>query len=324
MRRIILITSLLLVVFFLSLSEVKVQAQPYPSRTIQIFCVSPAGGGQDLVARLDAEELKRILGVDVIVVSKPGAGFTLGTDAVAKSKKDGYTIAFTNAPGIVHTRVLNPETVPYDPEKDLEPLGLNVFLALPVVVQEKSPWKTFNQFIDEAKKNPGKIRVGVSGIGTPSHFNCEIVQYLTGAQFTITPFKGGQSVVTPLLGGHVDVIFDSIGNVLPHIESRELKMLLNTRKMPQFPDVPIITELGYKQDLLSAWHAYYAPAGIPEEARKVLVSAIEKAAKNPESRAKCEKMGYIVDYKSPEELKRLAANDFEVALGLARKLGLRK
>jgi tripartite-type tricarboxylate transporter receptor subunit TctC len=322
MRRFIFSLSLCLILclFVVSIGA----AQPYPNRPIQMVIPFPPGGGGDIVGRLLGEEIGKILKVNVIPMNKPGAAFTLGTDAVVRSKKDGYTIAYTNAPAIVHTRVVNPETVPYDPDKDLEPLGLHVFFSLPVAVQENSPWKTFTDLVDFAKKNPGKLRVGIPGIGSTSHLNMEITQSLAGVQFTPIPFKGGQSAVTQLLGGHVDIIYESFSNVIPHVETGKLRILLMTKKMPEFPGIPTMTELGYKQDLISGWQALYAPIGVPEEVIRALVPAIEKAVKNPELKSKVEKMGYIVDYRSPAELKKLMADEYELALKVAIRIGLRK
>jgi len=259
------------------------------------------------------------------VMNKPGAAMTLGTDAVVRSKKDGYTLLYTGSSAIVYARVTNPETVPYNPDKDLEPLGLSLFLPLTVTVQESSPWKTFNDLIDYAKKNPGKLRVSTIGQGSTDHFNLELVQSLTGAQFTHVPFKGGEAVLTALLGGHVEVTNDALSKMLPHVNAGKLRILLISKKMPEFPNIPTITELGYKQDLLTAWMASFAPAGIPEEVKKVLVPAVEKAIKNPELKSTIEKMGgYLVDYKSPAELKKIMAEDYERANTIAIKLGLRK
>jgi tripartite-type tricarboxylate transporter receptor subunit TctC len=226
---------------------------------------------------------------------------------------------------VVYARVTHPETVPYNPEKDLEPLGLSLFLPLTVVVQESSPWKTFGELVDYARKNPGKVRVSTPGQGSTDHFNLEIYQSVTGVQFTHVPFKGGEAVVTALLGGHVEVTDDAFSKVIPHVHAGKLRILLVSKKMAGYPNIPTMTELGYKQDLLTAWMALFAPAGLPEEVKKVLVPAIEKAIKNPELKTKIEKMGgYLVDYKSPEELKKLVAEDYETANAIAKKIGLRK
>jgi tripartite-type tricarboxylate transporter receptor subunit TctC len=309
----------------LGLTPPAMAAQPYPSGPIQLVVPNVAGSLMDITGRIIADELGKILGVQIVVMNKPGAAMTLGTDAVVRSKNDGYTIAYTGSSALVYTRVTNPETVPYDPEKDLDPLGLSLFLQSTVVVQEGSPWKTFGELVDYAKKNPGKVRVSTPGHGSTDHFNVEIYQSATGAQFTHVPFKGGESVVTALLGGHVEVTDDAFSKVIPHVEAGKLRILLVSKKMSRYPNIPTMTELGFKQDLLTAWMAFMGPAGLPEEVKKVLVPAIEKALKNPEVKTKIEKMeGFLVDYKSPAELKRLIVEEYEIANGIAKRIGLRK
>ena len=325
MRRFIFVVGLVMVIYGLSMGTPTIQAQPYPNRPIQLVVPSVPGSLLDITGRLLADELGKILGVQVIVMNKPGAAMTLGTDAVVRSKKDGYTLLYTGSSAIVYARITHPETVPYDPDKDLEPLGLSLFLSLTVTVQESSSWKTFGELIDYAKKNPGKLRVSTIGVGSTDHFNLEIYQSLTGAQFTHVPFKGGEAVLAALLGGHVEVTCDALSKMLPHVNAGKLRILLLSKKMPEFPNIPTATELGYKQDLLTAWMALFAPAGIPEEVKNVLVPAVEKTIKNPELKSKIEKMGgYLVDYKSPSELNKIMAGDYERANAIAIKIGLRK
>jgi len=323
MKRSRLAFILLLTVCGLSLEATHALAQPFPSRPIQLIIPLPPGAQGDISARILTDEMARILGTQIIVVNKPGAALTLGTDAVVRSKKDGYTFVYTSSGALVYARVINPETVPYDPGKDLEPLGVHLFYPLTVTVQESSPWKTLPELVDYAKKNPGKLRVSTTGVGSTDHFNVGIIQSVTGAQFTHVPFKGGESVVTALLGGHVEVTFDTLSKVLPHVEAGKLRVLVISKKRAEFPSIPTLTELGYKQEMISAWFGFYAPAGIPEGVKNTLVSAIEKAINNSELKAKTEKLGFIVDYKSPAESKKLAAEDYERALLIAEKLGLR-
>jgi tripartite-type tricarboxylate transporter receptor subunit TctC len=324
MKYFIFIISLFSIVFTLSIGATMLQAQPFPSHPIQIVVPNDAGSAGDTAARAFADEFSKVLKTPVIVLDKPGASSTLGTDFVAKSKKDGYTMVYANTSAVVYARATNPEAVPYDPAKDLEPLGLHCFFSLTVTVQENSPWKTFNELIDYAKKNPGSVRFSMHGHGTIDHFNLEIIQSLTGTQFTMVPFKGAAAATTALLGGHVDAIATVNTLVGPHVKAGKLRMLLITNKMREYPNVPMITELGYNRNLVSAWFAFFAPAGIPEEVKKVLVPAIEKTIKNPELEAKIEKLGLTVDYKPPEELKKIMTSDYETARSLALKLGLTK
>jgi len=324
MMKLLTLSACFFLFFFLFAGAPALHAQSYPNRPIQVIIPLVAGSAMDVNGRLLAEELGKILGTQTVPMNKPGASLTLGTDAVAKSKKDGYTIAYTGSAAIVYTRILDPEIVPYDPLKDLEPLGLHCFTPLACAVQEGSPWKSLDELIDYAKKNPGKVRVATYGQGSIDHFNLEIIQSLTGAQFTHVPFKGGQSVLTALLGGHVEVIFHAFGQVIPYADSRKMRILLVTKKIADFPNLPTLPESGFKQDLLSAWFALYGPAGMPEEVKKVLVEGVEKAIKNHDLKMKIEKMGFIVDYKSPTELKKLMGEEYEKALAIAQKVGLRK
>ena len=324
MKRVLVVVGLLMVVWGVSLGTSTAQAQPYPNRPIQLIIPIPAGGGGDVNARLLIEELGKTLGTQIVAVNKPGAADTLGTDATAKSKKDGYTIGYTGSAALVSARVMNPENVHYDPIKDFDHLGLHVYFPLAVAVQASSPWKTFGELIDYAKKNPGKIRVSTIGVGGMSHLNVELIQSLTGAQLTHIPFKGGEAVTAALLGGHVEASADAIGKFMPHVDAGKLRVLVYSRKYSLVPNVPTMKDLGYKEDLFSSWFSLTAPAGIPEEAKKVLIPAVEKSINHPELKSKIENRGYIVDYKSPAELRKIIESDYETIRALAAKLGLAK
>ena len=193
MKRSILAVGLFLIVYGLGAGVSPALAQPFPNRPIQLIIPNVSGSIMDINSRVVSDELGKILGTQIVVLNKPGAATTLGADAVARSKKDGYTLGYLSSSSLIFSRILNPETVPYDPFKDFEPLGLHLFNPLTVTVQESSPWKTFGELIDHAKKNPGKLRVSTIGVGAIDHFNLEIIQAITGTQFTHVPFKGGES-----------------------------------------------------------------------------------------------------------------------------------
>jgi tripartite-type tricarboxylate transporter receptor subunit TctC len=324
MKRVLVVVGLLMVVGGVSVVASTAQAQPYPNRPIQLIIPIPAGGGGDVNARLLIEELGKILGTQIVAVNKPGAADTLGTNATAKSKNDGYTIGYTGSAALVAGRIMNPENVHYDSLKDFDHLGLHVYFPLALAVQASSPWKTFGELVDYAKKNPGKIRVSTIGVGGMSHLNVELMQSLTGTQLTHIPFKGGEAVTAALLGGHVEASADAIGKFMPHVDAGKLRVLVLSRKFSLVPNVPTMKELGYKEDLFSSWFSLTAPAGIPEEAKKVLIPAIEKSINNPALKTKIENRGYIVDYKSPAELRNIIANDYETIRALAVRLGLAK
>jgi tripartite-type tricarboxylate transporter receptor subunit TctC len=126
------------------------------------------------------------------------------------------------------------------------------------------------------------------------------------------------------LGGHVDATFDAVSKIRPHVESGKVRMLLTSIKIPDFPKVPTLGDMGYKQQLVPSWFGMYGPAGLPEDAKKVLIPAIEQAVKNPELKAKIEKLDFIVEYRTPAEQKKLATEEYEAAMAIAKKIGLAK
>lgn len=297
-------------------------AAGYPDHTIQLIITNVAGAQMDITGRLLAEELGNILGQKVIAMNKPGAGGVLGTDAALRSKKDGYTLLYGTASAMVYAPVSNPEVVHYDPMKDAEPLGLHYFFPQTITVKSDAPWKTLAEFVDYAKKNPGKIRVSTMGVGSQPHFVLEMLQAITGIQLTHVPFEGGESVITAVLGGHVEATCDTLAKVKGHVQGGKMRMLLISNKMPGYGDIPTITELGYKQSLPGGWFAMYAPAGIPEEVKKILVPAVEKAVKA--TKAKIDALGNLCEYKSPAEVKKITEEESKKALEISKKMGLRK
>ena len=299
-------------------------AQPYPDRPISLIGTGDPGAVSDTQCRLFAEELGKVLKTPVVVTSKPGAGSTIGADFVAKSRKNGYTLLYTPASGVVYAKATSPETVPYDPVNDLEPLGFHCYFPVAAFVLETSPYKTFNQLIEYARKNPGTVRASVPGQGNIDHFNVEIIMAMTGAQFNVVPFKGGAACLTALLGGHVDVNFAAVPTAAPYVRAGKQRLLIVSNRVPEFRDVPTASELGYKQDLFYPWFALYGPAGIPDEVKKVLIPAIETVVKNPEHQAKLRELGVTVEYRTPAELRKLQENDYARARSLAIKLGLSK
>jgi tripartite-type tricarboxylate transporter receptor subunit TctC len=298
-------------------------AERYPDHPIQLVIPNAAGSSMDLGGRMIAAEMEKILGTNIIATNKPGAGTVLGTDTVIRSKKDGYTLLYNDLQSaLIIAPIINPEIVHYDPSKDVEPLGFHFLFPNTITVRSDSPWKTFPELVDYGKQNPGKARFSTMGIGTLPHLLLEMIQATTGAQFTHIPFKGGESVVTAVLGGHVEATCHSLAGVKPHVDAGKMRVLLINNKMPAFPEIPTITELGYKESLPIAGFGLYAPAGIPEEAKKLLVPAMEKAVRNTKS--KVEEMWGIIQYKSPLEQRKMWEEEYQKIYEITTKIGLRK
>jgi tripartite-type tricarboxylate transporter receptor subunit TctC len=292
----------------------------FPDHPIQLIIPYVAGATGDITARMLAEEMEKILGVKIIPNNRPGASAVLGTDAAVRAKRDGYTLVYAGASALVYAPITHPEVVKYDPFKDLEPLGFHYFFPQGIGVKGDAPWKNFQEFIDYAKKNPEKIRVSTIGVGSTPHFVLEMIQSITGTKMTHVPFEGGESVVTAVMGSHVEATCDGFAKIKPHMDAGRMKFLVTTDKLPIYPECPTITELGYKQRLFSTWFALYAGAGIPDEARNTLIPAIEKAVKA--TKPKVDRMGSVCEYKSPAELRKMTDEEYKVGVEVAKRMNL--
>jgi tripartite-type tricarboxylate transporter receptor subunit TctC len=316
--------SSLIVMLLLATAIPHLRAQAYPNQAISVVMPLAAGDAADIACRAMAEELSKLLKVPVIVINKPGAGGTLGTDSVVKAKKDGYTILLTNNAALIYNRILTPESVQYDPFKDLTPLGLATRFPLLLIVRPDAPYKSFNELVEFSKKNPGKIRVGTVGAGSVGHFTLEIINSLTGAGLTMVPFKGASPGVTALLGGHVEGGMLALGTLLSHVKSGAMKGILATNKIPEYPEIPTLAQLGYRQNLFGVWLAFFAPSGVPAEVTKTLVPAIEKAVREPSVVAKLAGLGMVQDYLPSEKLIAEIREEHRTVEEIAKKAGLVK
>jgi tripartite-type tricarboxylate transporter receptor subunit TctC len=299
-------------------------AQNYPNQPINLVIPLAPGDAGDVAGRAMADELSKLLKVPVATLNKPGGGLTIGTDAVVKAKKDGYTILLTSNTALITGRILNPETVPYDSFKDLTPLGLATRTPVRFVVRSDAPYKRFADLVEFAKKNPGKIRVGTAGVGTAGHVALEIINSLTGAGMTMVPFKGASPAATALIGGHLEAALLAIGTLSGHLQGGQVRGLAVSIKSPHFQEVPMLTELGYRQNVLGVWYAFFAPAGVSKEVTAALVPAIEKAVKEPGIIAKLGPLGMVQDYASPEKLVTEMREEHQTVEEIAKKAGLVK
>jgi tripartite-type tricarboxylate transporter receptor subunit TctC len=324
MKRLTSIAGLFPVLCVLTLGVTMLHAQTYPGYPISLVIVAGPGDASDTSSRLLAEELAKILNTPIVPINKPGASTTLGTSFVVKSKKDGYTILYGTSGGTIYAKAASPADVPYDAITDLEPLGLHLFFPSVICVQAESPWKSFKDVVDYAKKNPGKFRCGLIGVGSLRHFQMEMIKAWTDTDISIIPFKAAAPSVTAVLGGHIESAITALNIAQPHIEAGKLRGILLDRKASGLSTAPTLQELGYDKELPYSWFGLFAPAGVSDEVKKVLVPAIEKAVKNPELKAKTEKLGFMVEYRGPEELRKMMISEYENAVVWANKLGLSK
>jgi tripartite-type tricarboxylate transporter receptor subunit TctC len=318
-----LLTLLATVVLF-STFTTHAAAESYPTGPITLVIPLAPGDATDVAGRAMAEELAKLLKVPVVPVNRPGAGMAIGTDSVVKAKKDGYTILLTPNAALISARILNPESVTYDPLKDLTPLGLTSRTPILVAVREDAPYRSFPEMVQFAKKNPGKVRVGTVGTGSVGHLNVEMINSLTGAGLTMVPFKGAAPGITALLGGHVEGGALSLGSLSAHVKSGAVRGMVVSNAFPGFPDIPTLPQLGYSQNLLGVWLAFFAPAGVPAEVTRTLIVAIEKVARDPAIAAKLTSFGILQDYAPPEKVVAEIREEHRTVEELVKKAGLVK
>ena len=307
-----LFTAGLVPLFFLIIISYSAHAQTYPNQPIRMVITQAPGDAADIMCRAIGTELAKILGTPVIPLNKVGGGGTVGSDFVAKGKKDGYTILFTSS-NIFYAHAMNPEEIPFNPLQDLEPLCSATSVPLVTTVKADSPWRSFQELVDYMKQNPGKIRGGTVGVGTVGHFNLEIIHLETGREVTMVPFKGGSPLLTALLGGHIEMADLAMGMISSHINTGTLRGLLTSKKIPEFPNIPTLTQLGYKRDKFSFWTAFFLPVGVPESIKKILSAGLEKAIKSEDSVSVFHKTGALEDYKPQDVIKKVIDEEYGMA-----------
>ena len=310
--------------FVMACSTACVQAQAFPSGPISILVPLAPGDATDISARAMAEEISRLLNTPVLVVNRPGGGGTIGANSVVQSAKTGQTILFTQNSALTFRPVLDPQSVPYDALRDLVPLGITSRTPSVLVVRSDAPYKTFAELIEYARKKPGQVRIGHPGPGSVGDFCVQLISSLTSAELLPVPYTGGGPSIVALRGGHIEGIVSSLGAVSPHIKAGTLRGLVSSNRVPEFANIPTMRELGYEDELFGIWFSFLAPAGIPEETRKVLVGAIEQAAKEPAITARLAALNIFQSYAGPEQAASEMREELRRVSAVARKAGLVK
>ncbi|KAB2903518.1 MAG: tripartite tricarboxylate transporter substrate binding protein [Burkholderiaceae bacterium] len=248
----------------------------YPSRPVRIVVPYTAGGFNDTLARLVGKKLQDAWGQPFIVDNKPGGGTVIGTDAGLKAAPDGYTLVIASFPTVVNQYLY--KKLPYHTEKDIAPVIVAGAAPNLLVVRADSPFKSLKDLIAAAKAEPGKLNYASAGAGTSLHLAMEYFKSVTGTSLTHIPYKGSSPMITDLLGGQVDVMFDNFPNAQPHVKAGKMRALAitSTRRSPALPDVPTVAEQGYPGFEVSPWYGFMAPAGTPRPILEKLNTEINK------------------------------------------------
>ncbi|MDE2604811.1 MAG: tripartite tricarboxylate transporter substrate binding protein [Burkholderiales bacterium] len=282
-------------------------AQSWPARPIRMIVPFPAGGGTDILTREVTGKLK---GYDFVIDNKPGAGGNLGVDAAAKSAADGYTFVM----GQTSNLAINPTLyshLPYDPLKDLTPVSLVASSPLVIVVGATSPFHTLADVVKEAKAHPGSVNIAYSGNGTVAHLATVSFEKLAGVQLTRVPYKGAAQGAVDVISGAVQLYISSVPTLIGHIRTGKMRALAVTslQRVGDLPQVPTVSESGYKGFEAVTWFGILGPANLPKPVVAKLNADINAALKDPELKKKFEAQGADVLGGSAERFSTLMHED---------------
>jgi tripartite-type tricarboxylate transporter receptor subunit TctC len=295
--------------------------EPYPSKPVKLVVPFPPGGSSDLVVRAYAPKLAELLGQQVVIDYKGGAGGSIGTAEVSHAAPDGYTLI-----QVWDTHAVNHHLykTSYDFVKSFEPLSLLVQAPGILVARPDFGPSTVKELIDLAKANPGSVTYGSSGTGSSNHLSGLRFSDLTGIRMVHVPYKGGGPLTTDLLGGHIDVVFGTIGLFEPYVRSGKLKALavLSKTRVPRLPDVPAASETVQGFEAIT-WFGLLAPAGTPKVVLIRLQSDLVKALNDDTVRQQLSSRGFEVVASTPAAFSTFLTEQSDSMGSLIRKEGIK-
>ena len=298
-------------------------AQDYPTKPIRFIVPYPPGGGTDIIARIVQEKLTQGLGQPVVIENRGGAGGAVGTEVVAKSAPDGYTVLFT-----LSSHTINPllYRLPFDTEKDFAPISLVASLPQIVAVYPQLPVKNMQELIALAKAYPGKLNFASVGNGSPSHIAGELLKLKAGIDLVHIPYKGGGPAVADALAGQVQVLIVSIPAAMSQVKSGRLRPIAVTtlKRSPAAPEIPTVAEsAGIPDYEVDSWYAMFAPAKTPPAIVARLQQEIARAVQLPEIKEKLLQQGADAVGGSSAELERVVKSELRKWDAVIRQAGIK-
>ena len=301
---------LALIAFLLACTVTASMAAEYPDHPIRLIVPQAAGSATDTTARILGAELGQELGQQIIIDDRPGGALTIGLDLVAKSPPDGYTLGMGPIGALAITRHMVAK-LPYDIERDFQPIALVTRGHLLLAVSPKLPVNSVKELIDYAKKNPGKLSNASSSNGSPGHIGGELFKYMTGTEIVHVPYRGASLAINDLIAGHVDLMFESLQSIATFASSGKVHALAvsGAKRSPAFPELSTIAEAGVPDYVAATWTGVIAPAGVPRPIVDKLNTAINKVLKSEAFKEKFAKIGDEPGGGSPEEFAETIRTD---------------
>ena len=303
-------------------SSESLAAPDFPARPVNLVIGFAAGGGTDLLVRAMNDKFSEQLGGPTVVVNKPGSGGLVAGEFVAKSKPDGYNLLVIATPHLLR-QIIDPK-MPFDVFRDLSPVCLYVTHQMVLAVAKGSKFKTIEDLIDYAKKNPGKLSMGSPGVGSIGHFAGELFKSSTKVSFKHVPFTGDAPNITALLGGHIDFLISNTAAVSSKVASGDVRLLASfgETRYPDIKDVPTLKERGYPDALISGFFAFAAPAGTPKEIIEKLNKAFQVAIQDPHTLAILKTLNCYETYKGPDDFGKFLRSEFNKYSKVAKEAGI--
>jgi len=278
------------------------QATGYPDKPIRFVVPYPPGGGTDVIARIVQDRLRAALGQSIIIDNRGGAGGSIGTEVVARSAPDGYTVLFTLSSHTINPAIFS--KLSFDTARDFEPIGIVCSLPQILVANPQFPANTVQQLIAMAKEKPGSLAYASVGNGSPGHLAGEMLKLRSGTQMTHIPYRGGGPAVTDVVSGQVPLLWVSIPAAAQFVKQKQLKALAvsTLKRSTAFPDVPTVQEVGIPDFEVDSWYAMFVPAKTPRAIVDRLNAALNAVLKEPEIREKLLAQGSEAVGGTPEQL----------------------